>query len=459
MFYGFSANMTGFLEKFGLQALSAKCCTVLAVVAGNRANHKSARGLAVVAAASLMTVMLQFCVYRRYGGRLSGTKAKRSSDDDDENVCCICLERMDASITIPCGHRFHEHCIAELRRWGGAGRCPLCRSSHESLTPVQVLMERAIASYGRRQYSECYALASEAYRLSSDNDLVLDLFGVLYFEGKGVSQDWTVSIRYFQRASELGNLNAACSLAYIYEKRGEPAAAERLYRVAASKGSANAAYNLGNSLLRKGDRSGAEEFFEAARVRGHAKAAHNLALLHEDRGEKARAETLYEEASRGGVGAASCNLGLLRHGRGDKQGAAEAFQQAYARGYVEAAMSLASLYELDGDVPEAERWFEAARRKTSLRGEASFHLGRLHYNRHSVDTAFRFFSDSSAHGNAAAAFNVGFMLEQRGELWAASDAYDRAASRGHEEAALAAQQVRLKLARAERRDVDMHAVD
>ena len=44
-----------------------------------------------------------------------------------ENECCICLEEYDENpFFLPCGHRLHEVCYAELWRTKHK-ECPLCR--------------------------------------------------------------------------------------------------------------------------------------------------------------------------------------------------------------------------------------------------------------------------------------------------------------------------------------------
>lgn len=54
-----------------------------------------------------------------------------SGDDEDEEaeICCICLERLYRGLvaTLDCRHEFHGDCI---RRWlvGGHNSCPLCKA-------------------------------------------------------------------------------------------------------------------------------------------------------------------------------------------------------------------------------------------------------------------------------------------------------------------------------------------
>eukprot|EP00931_Biecheleriopsis_adriatica_P088272 TRINITY_DN62633_c0_g1_i1.p1 TRINITY_DN62633_c0_g1~~TRINITY_DN62633_c0_g1_i1.p1 ORF type:complete len:649 (+),score=98.56 TRINITY_DN62633_c0_g1_i1:68-2014(+) len=94
---------------------------------------------------------------------------------EDDATCAICLK----SLTTPgwscqalaCGHRFHETCLREMRRLGASDRCPLCRTSHEDLTPVQVLVDRLVLCRQRGDAREASSLASRVLELDSSSPL------------------------------------------------------------------------------------------------------------------------------------------------------------------------------------------------------------------------------------------------------------------------------------------------
>ncbi|KAL1555783.1 RING-type E3 ubiquitin transferase [Salvia divinorum] len=62
---------------------------------------------------------------------LSGFKTRRcdDTDQDEEEVCCICLDDLyrGSVATLNCRHEFHADCI---RRWLVCGEnfCPLCKA-------------------------------------------------------------------------------------------------------------------------------------------------------------------------------------------------------------------------------------------------------------------------------------------------------------------------------------------
>ena len=68
-----------------------------------------------------------------------------------------------------CGHRLHKRCVAEMRRLGGSGRCPLCREASADLTPVQVLVDRALLCWQRCSWQDAFQSASEVLDVDPGN--------------------------------------------------------------------------------------------------------------------------------------------------------------------------------------------------------------------------------------------------------------------------------------------------
>ena len=52
---------------------------------------------------------------------------QKDQNDQYENECCICLEKINLPITIPCKHKFCYLCLKRSYQHNSA--CPLCRST------------------------------------------------------------------------------------------------------------------------------------------------------------------------------------------------------------------------------------------------------------------------------------------------------------------------------------------
>ena len=91
--------------------------------------------------------------------------------------------------TLPCGHMLHKRCVVKLRRRGASGRCPLCRAAHDDLTPLQELVDKAVAHYIQKSEAEAARLASEVLDLDPEHADMKGILGELHREGKGVPRD------------------------------------------------------------------------------------------------------------------------------------------------------------------------------------------------------------------------------------------------------------------------------
>jgi TPR repeat protein len=110
--------------------------------------------------------------------------------------------------------------------------------------------------------------------------------GVLYFNGKGVSQDYTEAAYWFRKGADQGNAGTQCSLAVLHlNSQGvaqDDNEAASWIRIAADQGNANAQSNLGG-MYRNGhgvvqDDNEAKRWLQKAADQGHADAQRNLAL-------------------------------------------------------------------------------------------------------------------------------------------------------------------------------------
>ena len=107
--------------------------------------------------------------------------------------------------------------------------------------------QKGVSAYNMKDYvtalSEWSTLAEQGSVSAQFN------LGMMYAEGKGVSQDDTIAVRWFMLAAERGNVSAQVNLGFMYQygkgvtKNEEEAV--RWYRLAAEKGNTDAQVNLG----------------------------------------------------------------------------------------------------------------------------------------------------------------------------------------------------------------------
>lgn len=93
-----------------------------------------------------------------------------------------------------------------------------------------------------------YRIAADQGYAKAQNNL-----GSLYYNGKGVPQDFGIAVDWFMKSSHQGNPNAMNNLGICYEEgRGVPQDAGMsimMYKQASEKGNANATNNLGYMYL------------------------------------------------------------------------------------------------------------------------------------------------------------------------------------------------------------------
>jgi tetratricopeptide (TPR) repeat protein len=112
--------------------------------------------------------------------------------------------------------------------------------------------DAAYAAYQRGNY----ATALRYLRPLSDqgDPRAQSILGLMYYHGRGVSQDDPEALKWFRLAAEQGDAPAQFNLGVMYaEGQGVPqdyAEAVKWYRLAADRGHAQAQYNLGLSYVR-----------------------------------------------------------------------------------------------------------------------------------------------------------------------------------------------------------------
>ncbi|MFI0446782.1 DUF6882 domain-containing protein [Actinomadura sp. 6N118] len=187
-------------------------------------------------------------------------------------------------------------------------------------------------------------------------------------------------------------------------REGDQAEAERCFREAFEKGRPAAAHDLAGLLLNRGDKAEAVEWYRRAAEQGVPESAFEVGYAEQERGDLEEAERWYRQAAEGGHAGGYLNLGVILRDRG----AVDEAKQCYLRAWEldsddKAASNLAAIYDDGGkgDLVAAAEWYGRA-----------------------ADL-----------GNAIAAYNLGFVWQDRGEPDKRLEAWQRAADLKHPNAA------------------------
>ena len=275
--------------------------------------------------------------------------------------CAICLELLskESACALPCAHVFHGKCVSELRKFGVEQACPLCRTllppgpekvfEESSRRYVLILRQietdraswSALSASAQREVDAAIAgwqAAAEEGHLQAQFNL-----GVIFKEGRGVTQSDKEAARWFRKAAEQGDSVAQGSLGLLFEggrgmaKNDKEAA--HWFRKAADQGDAQAQCNLGLVFLEgrgvaQSDKEAARWYRKAA-DQGIDIAQRELGLmLQEGRGvarSDEEAARWFMKAAKQGLDTAQCELGLMfQEGRtSDRAGRARAPTHAH----------------------------------------------------------------------------------------------------------------------------------
>ena len=149
----------------------------------------------------------------------------------------------------------HEHPIDPvlvddvLRLLGRTRRTQTTSSSSTkrySQAELEEMNRKGDDYYNAKQYAkavEWYRIAAEQGYARAQHNL-----GIMYYNGRGVTQDYAEAVRWYRMAADQGNARAQCNLGNKYSMgQGVPqdyAEAVRWYRKAAEQGDATAQYYL-----------------------------------------------------------------------------------------------------------------------------------------------------------------------------------------------------------------------
>ena len=179
---------------------------------------------------------------------------------------------------------------------------------------------------------------------------------------------------------------------------------------------------------------------------GDAGGAFNLGVVLHQRGEVADAMAAYERAEQRGDPDAGFNLGVLLYEIGDLDGAEAAWRRSAGRGHVRAAVNLRFLSRARGgpeaggatppEMPGLAEFEELLQRRADETGvgTAAYNLGVILHERGDVPGATAAYERAERRGDPDAAFNLGVLLYEVGDFDGAEAAWRRDARRGHRRA-------------------------
>lgn len=303
---------------------------------------------------------------------------------------------------------------------------------------------RAAAAYGQSMVQRCEALVRSRSADAGWGELCQGIFAA---NGTHGPQDQAAAFQHYQRAAELGNVEAEALLGAVYERgwAGVPRDLNRAvtwYQKAAQQGHAGAKLNLG-LLYEKGegvpkDPGRARSLIEAAAKQGLPPAQRKLAELQQ--GQKSVPGTEFWEE------------GKKRYLAGDRPAAAQLILKAAQAGNSEARNQIGYMYEAGDGVmksyAEAAKWYQAGAEQGHARCE--FALGSLYEAGRGVkenwDEAARWYQKSAMQDDEYGMFSLGrayqFGIGVPLDPSTAITWYDKAAAKGHGQAAYFAKYLR-----------------
>lgn len=363
-------------------------------------------------------------------------------DSNDPDVCCLCLDSFEqpglSPQTLPCGHKMHAACIAEMRRrCAGEGKCPMCRANHEELEPLDDMCKRAGLQFLRKSYVEAHRTLEQMIEIDSCHPKANMMLGEIYHHGYAVVADAKRACAYYKAAHEAGCAYGTTNFGVMLDEFGDKMKAEELWTQAHLAGDALATNKLGVLHDERGDLRMAEKYYWQAHLAGSAIASTNLGKLLLERGDRTGAIRLWKHAHLAGDVEATNNLGAHYLQTDDLARAAPLLEEAHRRGCYLGTNNLGDLYDKQGDVRKAEQFWTQAYRMGNAeeRAEPSNSLAALCMDRGNEMHAEALFSEAHGLGCVKATVNLGKLYMLRGEIGKAHGLFEDARQKGDAEAA------------------------
>ena len=287
------------------------------------------------------------------------------------------------------------------------------------------------SEYNTGRYKSAFEHFSEYAKMG--NATAQYYLGIMYENGRGVSEDYAKAVEWYRKSAEQGNVDAQCNLGYMYYYgrgvSGDYAKAAEWYRKSAEQGDATAQCNLGYmyecGLGVSQDYAKAVEWYRKSAEQGYADAQCNLGTMYRNglgvSQDNAKAVEWYRKAAEQGNAGGQCNLGYMyEYGRGVSQDYAKAvewYQKAAEQGHATAQCNLGTMYYLgrgiSQDNAKAVEWY----RKSAEQGHATaqYNLGCMYRNGLGVSQdnakAVEWYRKSAEQGHATAQYYLGYMYE------------------------------------------------
>ena len=281
---------------------------------------------------------------RRNGGVGGGGGAAAEQEE-----CAICLECLDddddddgpsTTCTLPCKHRFHAQCVAELRAAGARQVCPMCRAmlppSPEKMFDDAVTLYFSVEKHAKRATNNMWRPLNR--REQQKMDEVLKLLrgcakqgigqahyniGLMYLEGKGVQMSPAQAFKSFEAAAKQRIPKAQYNLGCLYDTgfgvEQDQKKAVALYKKAAEQGLVEAQFNLA-CMYEKGfgvdqDQKKAVAMYKEAAMQGNLKSQYNLGLKYQVgegvEQDNSKAFEWFQTAAKEGLPEAQFSLGIM----------------------------------------------------------------------------------------------------------------------------------------------------
>jgi len=241
-------------------------------------------------------------------------------------------------------------------------------------------------------------------------------------------QDFSKVVEWFTNATELGDKDAAFTLALYYEKSDEPYNALKWFRKAAELGHPLAHFNLGlyyengNGVWIDYDK--AIEWFTKAAKLGITNASYELAFCYSEKGDMDNALNWLKKAAEQGVADAQADLGRwYKHGgygvEQDYAKAVEWYTKAVENGHPMSHLNLGFCYRWgDGVEQDLDKAIELYTKAAELGvKEAPYELALFYEEMDDIENALKWFTKAAEKGEKWAYYNLGSYYQKFGDKY------------------------------------------
>lgn len=149
--------------------------------------------------------------------------------------------------------------------------------------------------------------ASQYYRLAAKQNHPIALYRYGYYL-ENVKKEYDHALKYYHKASQLGNPDAMCSYALLADEDENSA---KYLKASADLSNSEAQWRYGSYLLSKNDTKGAEKYFKLSADTGNPEGEWRYAYVLEKSGRMYEAEEYYKRSSIKNSAKGKSNIGFL----------------------------------------------------------------------------------------------------------------------------------------------------